>query len=86
MNTEALQKVFIFLNRSKVLFPCLLLLLAWIITIFTFFIYPTPKTSVEGIAMKKFSNLGPSPIITPTPTVFVSNNEANAVVIVQKAQ
>jgi len=51
MNKEALQKI---------LFPAFLLLIAWIITIFTFYIYQTPKTSAVEIAMKKFTNLSPS--------------------------
>jgi hypothetical protein len=78
MNKEALQKVFFLLSRSKVLFPCLLLLIAWIITIFTFCVYQTPKTSVEGIAMKKFSNLSPSPIVTPTATVSIEKGKENS--------
>jgi hypothetical protein len=74
MYKEAFLKIVVVFGRSKILLPGLLLFLAWIITIFTFYIYQTPKTSVEGIAMKKFSNLSPSPVTTPTPTVVVYKN------------
>ena len=67
MNREAARKVLFFLIRSKVLFPGFLLLIAWIITLFTFYIYQ-PHESVEGLAIKKFSNLGPSPATSPVQT------------------
>jgi hypothetical protein len=76
MNTEAFRKILFFLIRSKVLFPGFLLLIAWIITIFAFSIYQ-PHESVEGIAIKKFSNLSPSPI--PVVTVSSSVNMTGAV-------
>lgn len=63
MTGEALRKFLFFLIRSKVLFPGFLLLIAWIITLFTFYIYQ-PHESVEGLAIRKFSNLQPSPAVT----------------------